>query len=353
MRAYQVLSATKICKDSYAMKFFVALFPLVFLLLILLVFQVLIWLGKINLSIPNAVCIELILTALAGYTCFYFFRQLIAPLTMAKDALDDYEVLRQLPMLPTEYRDEAGALMASIQSTISKMDRLISEKTDMIDLLSHDLRSPVGRILSLVELINIDPEDNKELYCRYISKECKGLLRMLENILVMLKDDHGDFSFAYISLNQIVHETISFFDFSISEKKLRISTDIDDAIMVHVQTDLFMQCLRNIIGNAIKFSPDGKTIRMVARIEKEQVYLSVVDEGMGFKPGDIQYLFERFTTVGKPGAKGEASTGLGLYLSKKIVERHGGALKADSAGVNKGATFTIILNNKRIDDQGS
>lgn len=325
------------------MKFFVALFPLIFMLLLQLGFHFLVLTGHVSVSKAVVVCSELILSTLACYCSYYLFRQLVAPLKLAKTALDEYELLRQLPALPVVFDDEAGALLESIQHTISKMDKLITGKTDMIDLLSHDLRSPVGRIISLAELIRIDPEDNKELYCKYIEKECNGLLRMLENILVMLKDDSGESTFEQVNLKKVVQETVDFFDFRIAEKKLDVRIGIDGAIMVDVQQDLFVQSLRNIISNAVKFSPDGKSIVIDARVEPDRLFLAVIDEGMGFKQSEVQHLFDRFSSAGKKGAKGEASTGLGLYLSKKIIERHGGQLIAQSAGINKGAAFTIAL----------
>jgi signal transduction histidine kinase len=138
-------------------------------------------------------------------------------------------------------------------------------------------------------------------------------------------------------------ETISFFDFPIAEKNLHIQILIDESLHIVVQRELFTQAVRNIIGNAIKFSPEGKTITISVKHDDDQIALSIHDEGLGFQPADIKKIFERFTGAGKKGTHGETSTGLGLYLSKKIVEKHGGKLIAESDGLNKGATFTIIL----------
>jgi len=86
-------------------------------------------------------------------------------------------------------------------------------------------------------------------------------------------------------------------------------------------------------------------IVIVGKCLQGGVCLSINDEGIGSNEVTMEQLFERFTKVGKMGTMGEVSTGLGLYLTKKIVERHGGQLLAESAGTNKGATFTIVLNS--------
>ncbi len=91
-----------------------------------------------------------------------------------------------------------------------QLDTLLVRKSDMIDLLSHDLRSPVARIQNLSYLIKTDDRENKDIYADYITNECKGLLRMLENILLMLKEDSNAFTLANVNLKQLMQETVQF-----------------------------------------------------------------------------------------------------------------------------------------------
>lgn len=241
--------------------------------------------------------------------------------------------------------DEARILLSSIQDTIVNLDAMLAEKNDMIDLLSHDLRSPITRILGLSNLIKVDEETKKSIYADYITEECNSLLSVLENILLMLKEDSRPFHLTPVNLYQLIQETIHFFGFALSEKKLIVEASIDNAIYIMVQKELFIQAVRNIIGNAIKFSSDGGNIFISSNQDNDQVSLSIKDEGLGFLPVDMQKIFERFTNAGKKGTHGEGSIGLGLYLSKKMIEKHNGRLFAESPGLNKGATFTIVLYN--------
>ena len=241
--------------------------------------------------------------------------------------------------------DEARTLLSNIQETVTHLDAMLAEKNDMIDLLSHDLRSPVNRILGLSNLIKLDAETNNNIYADYINEECNNLLSVLENILLMLKEDSRPFNLTRVNLYDLIAETMRFFDFMISEKKLHVAVSIDVSIFISVQKELFIQAVRNIIGNAIKFSPDGMNILISAKEEAGMVSLSVRDEGLGFLPSDMEKIFDRFTSAGKKGTHGESSIGLGLYLSKKMIEKHNGMLYAQSEGINKGATFTIVLYN--------
>lgn len=342
MKVYEFLSGITPLKGRYAWKFVAITIPT-----LLISFGALFGLISLrsNGDIPSIVFIILACTIIAATIIvqFHFFNRLITPLRIAKDGLSNYRANHDMPELPVEYDDEAGMLLNEIQTTITKLDTLITEKSDMIDLLSHDLRSPVGRILSLSGLIKTDDAEQKDLYADYISNECKGLLRLLENILLMLKEDSMTFRLVSVNLKQLIMETVSFFDFAVAEKNLNLKVSIDESLYILVQADLFTQAVRNIIGNAIKFSSDGKAILISGRQDTDHIALSIRDEGLGFIPSDIQRIFDRFTAAGKKGTHGETSVGLGLYLSKKIVERHGGRLIAESDGPHKGATFTIIL----------
>jgi signal transduction histidine kinase len=249
--------------------------------------------------------------------------------------------------------DEARTLLSSIQDTIVNLDSMLAEKNDMIDLLSHDLRSPVNRILGLSNLIKIDDDTKKEIYADYITEECNSLLSVLENILMMLKEDSRPFTMTHVNLKDLIDETVRFFDFALNEKRLKVQVSIDKSIFISVQKELFVQAVRNIMGNAIKFSSDGKNILLSAKQENDRVSLSIKDEGLGFMQSEIERLFDRFTSTGKKGTHGEASIGLGLYLSKKMIEKHDGKLVAASEGINKGATFTIILPSLVIKKPGA
>jgi signal transduction histidine kinase len=343
MRIYKFLSKVPVAKRKYSLKFFIITLPLIIIPLAELAIFNMVLNGRIKILLPAFFLIAAVVTVLAATGILYLFNKLLSPLLLAQKALNNYIAFREIPHLPEEFEDEAGILLNNIQTTITKLDSLLSEKSDMIDLLSHDLRSPVARIISLSNLIKVDSETNKDLYADYITNECKGLLRLLENILLMLKEDGHVFKLVNVNLKHLITETVKFFEFPAAEKNLQINMSVDDDVYVNVQQDLFTQAVRNIIGNAIKFSSDGKAINIFAHQDNDEAHLSIQDEGIGFVNSEIKKIFERFTNSGKKGTHGEASVGLGLYLSKKIIEKHGGKLTAESEGVNKGATFTITL----------
>ena len=343
MKIYDFLSGIAVTRKKYAIKFFFIAFPVILLAVAELVVFSLMSTGRLKLPLAPVVITGAALVIIFTVLIIYLFNNLVSPLRMAERALVKYIESDEIPQLPVNFEDEAGTVMKDIQTTLMQLNALLVEKSDMIDLLSHDLRSPVARIHNLCYLIKTEDSSEKNIYADYITNECNGLLRMLENILLMLKEDNSAFTLANVNLKQLITETVRFFDFAIAEKNLMIQTCIDETLVIHVQQDLFTQAVRNIIGNAIKFSQIGKTITITGKQITDQISISIQDEGLGFKQTDIQKIFDRFTAAGKKGTRGEASIGLGLYLSKKIIEKHDGKLLAESEGLNKGASFTIIL----------
>lgn len=109
-------------------------------------------------------------------------------------------------------------------------------------------------------------------------------------------------------------------------------------------TKLFKQVVKNLLSNAIKFSYPGTEVKVSTYKKDAKTFIDITDSGMGFEPQVAERLFDRFTKNGRKGTAGEPSTGIGLYLSRKIVKHHKGALTASSNGKGTGATFTISRN---------
>ncbi len=343
MRVYKYLSKIPLTRDNYALKFFLVALPGMLLPCIMLVCLL------INKGYPTNVMMTAgIIVLLTTFMLIYFtwraFQQLAQPVGLALSAISGYNTAnRELPSLPVEFQDEVGLLLKELQEFIDYIDLQLTEKSDMIDLLSHDLRSPVARIHGLGNLIKLDENPENVEYAEYIINECKNMTTLLENILLMFKEDSNAFEAQIVNLKSLVVDSVNFFQIAANDKQLTLSVDISDDLYINVQQGLFTQAVRNILGNAIKFSKEGKSIFITAKRDAQEVIITIRDEGVGMKHEDLAKIFERFTSAGKKGTKGEASFGLGLYLSKKIIEKQGGKIVAESGGVNKGAQFVITL----------
>ena len=343
MKIGDFFSRTFSVKSKYALKFFVLTVAVILIPLITLVVFIT---NKTGITPPLRLfgIGSVLATLLLLVVIYRKFIKLTHPVEQAREMVIGYIKDRKVHPAPAANSDEMGLLLNDLHETLQQIDNMLTEKSDMIDLLSHDLRSPVTRIMGLSNLIKMDADPEIAEYSDYIHNECSNLLTLLENIMLMFKEGVNSFEPQNINLLQLVAESVAFFNIATSEKNLTMKVDIDNKLFINVQESLFTQALRNLLGNAIKFSPEEKSIYITAVQNDNKVIITIKDEGLGMKQSDVVRIFDRFTKAGKKGTHGEKSFGLGLYLSKKIIEKQGGEIVATSKGSNRGAVFTITLN---------
>lgn len=290
------------------------------------------------------------LTILASGVSLYILNEMMIPVREAKNALQNYLTASKLPNLPIHYKDEVGVLMQSVQQTLESLDSLINEKQDMIALLSHDLRSPVSSIISLSELIKM--ESNNEAvheYCNNILTQSEKQLHLIQTVLNLLRQDYTRAHLQPLEkqsllLSDILNKAEKSLEVDLRRKQILLVRNIPNHFEIYVHPDTFLQVLTNIIHNAIKFSFRNSQIVIYATHQQQQTHISIQDHGIGFEnQQDLSGIFNRFTKNRRTGTEGEPTTGIGLYLCKKIVQRHGGEIRAVSQGRNKGSTIQIII----------
>lgn len=293
-----------------------------------------------------------ILLICLGFTLFatgvtlIVLNKLLKPLSLSKEAVVEYQRSEKLPDLPSHFKDEAGVLMSSIQTFTENMDALLETKKNLYILASHDLREPANRVISAAELLETANDELKAKLIALLRQSGEHQLSLIDKIMTMLQSDEVVISHeskANANILALVDSVISQLAISLEKKELKVENKIKPEISALVESDLFAQVIKNLIGNAIKFSNRGGTILVKSERKGGGVKIWVQDEGVGFSSDNAEELFKKFTNQGKEGTEGEPSTGVGLYLCRDIIKKHGGSLTAKSAGKGKGARFEIFL----------
>ena len=234
-----------------------------------------------------------------------------------------------------------------------QLQHLNEEKNYMLGVASHDLRNPIGNIITLAGFIdkesgnNLSPQHRE--YLEIISRSGQELIQMINDLLDVSQLESGkrDLNVKEISLHDlfgmIIAENKAHADrkniqllYSIKGNSLRITAD-------YLQ---MKQVLNNLVSNGIKYSHSGKSVELTACVKGDKTLISVIDQGQGIPSDEIPHLFKPFITSSVRSTGGEKSTGLGLVITKKLVEQHGGTLTVQSE-TGKGSVFTIILPQKQ------
>lgn len=347
MRLYQKLSGISFLRNSYTLKFLFIAFIGIHIPLIGILFFVL---YSERMASPNAILVfALIMTLIATGATLYILKKLIRPIELASRALDDYRSTRRLTDLPSDYSDEAGLLMRNIHESIRKHEDFIIEKQDLLYLLSHDLKTFTGNTQSLSKLLleEANAEETKE-YAELIYQSSTQQMHFIENFIRLIKEQ-DDISksdsdvLRVIDFTKVIGEVERNVAQQLSIKNIRLKSNISVAeAELYITEELLVRVLVNLVDNAVKFSFPDNEINIHVYAQPGKILLSVADHGVGFDPSQKEEIFRKFTK-GKLGTANESSTGIGLYLSKKIAEKHDGNLLAESKGNNHGAVFTVVF----------
>ena len=238
------------------------------------------------------------------------------------------------------------ALVIKDLTLLKEYDQL---KSDMISLMSHELRTPLTSINGFAELLTADdklPAQAKE-FVTIIANESQRLSRMINTFLTVTqlqRRDRQEVLKIPLRLDEVVRETIASMQTVAKKRRIRLVEQPAQRLPpVAADKSMITQAVKNLVSNAIKYSPERTTVTLTTSLEAEVVRLSVEDRGYGIPAEAMDRVWEKFYRVVREGQeKDEESTGLGLSFVREVVEQHGGTVGLDSE-VGRGSKFSFTL----------
>lgn len=247
--------------------------------------------------------------------------------------------------------DTDGTFENALMERACKSEQVVSHTTEVLSLASHELKNPLANIIGFVDMILRDwersgPPNEKQL--RQLEAVQRNGFRMdalVNDILTMAKIESGtlELTLADLDLFSELECASGYIQSQLNEKETTLDLVILDAVdRVYADEMRLSQIMVNILGNACKYSPSGSSIKVVVKKEDQFVRIDVVDTGFGISATDQVNLFTQFYRTNNPSAQRVSGTGLGLYVTKQLVEAHGGKIWVESEeGI--GSTFSITL----------
>jgi len=223
-------------------------------------------------------------------------------------------------------------------------------KDKLFSIIGHDLRGPLHSLSSFVSLIHnhVDSlsKDEIKMLSQDIHKSLKNLFTLLENLLEWSRSQTGniDFKSEAFDLAEVVKENETLLQGQMQHKGLTLRNETKEGIWVNAHRNSINTVVRNLISNAIKYTPAGGTITVVADPLKDLWRITVADTGVGMSEIVLKKLFSPGSRHSTPGTADEKGTGLGLVLCKDFVEKNGGRLGAESKeGIGSRFYFTVPM----------
>jgi signal transduction histidine kinase len=241
---------------------------------------------------------------------------------------------------------QSARLLAAQREAVARLRELDEMKSDFVAIASHELRTPLtaihGYVRTLVRRFDSLSQEEVQMFLATIARQSERMTRLVEDLLVVSKIEAGT-----IRLQPEAVHLLAFLEGTLEslgpEERIRVRLRVDNgARSVALDPDRVDQVLRNLVGNALKFSPPESPIDLTATILDGEIEFAVADRGIGIAQSQLPHLFERFSQGGSVLTRSAQGAGLGLYITKRLVDAMQGSIEVDSEA-GRGSTFRVRL----------
>ncbi|CUS92426.1 heavy metal sensor kinase [Candidatus Kryptonium thompsonii] len=305
--------------------------------------------GLLRTSLAVAIIFTFVLVAYGGNL---IVSKLISPLERIiekTDKITSENLTERVELSEDNYPEEVVKLVNSINKLLERLERAFKQISQFTSDVAHELLTPLTVIKDEIEITLMKKRRSNE-YIRtlnLIQKQTERTISIIKSMLYLAKADAGIIkaNLERVNVSNLIQELISTFNLKARQKNIKLRFYCDGDVVVHTDEKLLFEALRNIIDNAIEYTNSGGKVEISCERANGGVKIFVSDTGIGISEDDLQHIFNRFYR-GKNAFEINASgTGLGLSLTKSIIEILSGKIEVSSQ-LGKGTKFVIYLPEK-------
>ncbi len=306
-----------------------------------------------QMSVNEALTIAALAALVAAVAAsFLVSRQVVGPVQKMvaisqRIAEGEYEErLKVSGNLATDQLDELDQLALSFNQMADKLEKTEAVRRQLIGDVSHELRTPLTAIKGYMEglIDGVIPAEN-DTY-QLVHSEVSRLQNLVNDLQELSRMEAGAFQLKLkpASVKQLVENTVDRLGRQFEEKGIQLESELPaDLPDVMADADRILQVLINLTGNALQYTPSGGKVIISARIVKNEIQISVADNGIGIAPENLTHIFTRFYRVDKSRTRASGGSGIGLTIAQSLVKAHHGRIWVESAGLGKGSMFSFTL----------
>jgi signal transduction histidine kinase len=277
---------------------------------------------------------------------FFISRKFAAPLVHMNEVAGNISRGDFSESVTIQGNDEVAELGNALNHMAYKIQGLEELRKDSIANVSHELKTPLTTIQNFIQgiLDGVVPKNQEESFMKIALDETKRLGRMVEELIVLssYEKKRVDLNLYPNNIKDLVDDVFLQMDFHLREKKIRVEKRLDSTIVAKVDQERFRQVLINLLDNAVRHIPENGKIEVCLENSLDKNFIfKIHDSGPGIKEKHLPYIFERFYKADSSRKK-SSGAGLGLTISKHIVEAHGGEITIKN-GRDKGLSVEIVL----------
>ncbi|GAB4282984.1 MAG: ATP-binding protein [Candidatus Promineifilaceae bacterium] len=296
----------------------------------------------------------LIATGTAVAVSTFVTRRIVQPIQQMKTAARRIANGRYEERIQIGGEDELAELAETFNNMATKLSETETRRRRLIGDVAHELRTPLSSIQGVMEgladgILPAEPATFAD-----IQREVRRLQRLVQDLEELSRAEAGQIMLetAVVTPDTFIRPASERLRLQFEEKSVALTTDIPSNLPpVNVDVSRMTQVVLNLLGNALQYTPPGGQVSIRCSVSSNQpllntehcLLITVKDTGIGIAPEHLPHIFERFYRVDKSRARSGGGSGIGLTISKHLVEMHNGRLTASSPGPGQGSTFTIAL----------
>lgn len=310
-----------------------------------------------NINLINKIIFYVALMAIVLSVIIIYFnsKKLSKPIHEISDYAITIASGKAVPDIPNHSIEEISKLAQSFNYMKLQISNTEKIRKEFIGNVSHDLRTPLTSIKGFVQgmLDNIIDSEDYPKYLAIIKNEVDRLIHLTSDLLELTKIQSGQMQLNIKShfACKLINEALDKYHFDITKRDVTLQTFCSDDIAVMCDENRTHQILSNIISNAIKYNKDGGNIEILVENHESQIKFHIKDNGIGISDKDIPYVFNEFYRVDKVRTTDISGVGLGLSITKKLVEIQGGNINVISKPDN-GTEVIFSLPKNQLDETG-
>jgi histidine kinase len=284
--------------------------------------------------------------AVAVAVAVFLSRRIVAPIQAMTHASQRIASGRYGERVPVTSDDELGQLASQFNRMARSLQRVEQMRRDLIADVAHELRTPLSSVAGYIEgLLDAALPPEPETFHR-ILREANRLQRLVTDLQELSRVEAGQVSIhpRPVGVRDLVDAAVARLRPQFDAKGITLTAELaSDLPPVRADPDRIGQVLTNVLGNALQHTPRGGAAEVRAYRDRSRVAIVVRDTGAGIPAEHLPHVFDRFYRADRSRARASGGSGIGLTIARHLVEAHGGYIRADSEGQNRGSTFTFAL----------
>jgi signal transduction histidine kinase len=270
---------------------------------------------------------------------------------VSRDITEQKRDQRKIEKAHNALKELNEKLEDKVKDRTKQIQNLLRQKDEFINQLGHDLKNPLGPLVNLLPIVEKEEKDPK---LKDILSVINRNVDYMRNLVVKtiqlarLNSPRTEFNFENTNLLDITNSIVKNNELLFKDNKIKIINNISKDVNLDIDKLRYEELMNNLLNNSVKYSKESGNININSKYDDDFVTISIIDDGIGMTDKQIKHMFDEFYKADESRHDFDSS-GLGLSISKKIVEKHGGRIWAESEGVGKGSTFHFTIPYKKSD----